>query len=114
MSTPSKCSILLHQLKRIGFLKTNKTIFWGCTGILANVQGKIGAPYRDLTQIGWQVWIPMGIYVNSHRNPVGMGWELKFLSHGLISHHHIYIFCNYTVSKLPKLRNVPVNVLHMG
>ena len=23
---------------------------WGRTGILANVQGKIGAPYRDMTQ----------------------------------------------------------------
>ena len=27
----------------------------GFPGILANVQRKIGAPYRDITQIGWQV-----------------------------------------------------------
>ena len=27
----------------------------GCQAIFSSVQGKIGAPYRDMTQIGWQV-----------------------------------------------------------
>ena len=43
-------SISVHGLPRRA-----RNFFLGCTGILANVQGKIGALYRDMTQIGWQV-----------------------------------------------------------
>ena len=49
-------SISVHGFSRRASA-ANEKIFLECTGILANVQGKIGAPYRDMTQIGWQVWV---------------------------------------------------------
>ena len=41
----------------VNSLNSRARKFLGCTGILVNVQGKIGALYRDSTQIGWQVCI---------------------------------------------------------
>ena len=37
----------------------------GCPGILANVQGEIGAPYRDMTQIAG---MNMSILMCMHKN----------------------------------------------
>ena len=47
-------STRVHGFSRRSRVASEKKI-WGFPGILANVQGKIGVPYRDMTQIGWQV-----------------------------------------------------------
>ena len=47
-------STRVHSFSRRASVASEKK-FGGFPGILANVQGKIGAPYRDMTQIGWQV-----------------------------------------------------------
>ena len=46
-------SISVHGFPRRASAAIEKKI-WGCPWILANVQGKIGAPY--MTQIDLQLW----------------------------------------------------------
>ena len=59
--------------------------FWGFPGILVNVQGKIGAPYRNMTQIGWQVCdyiaLPSGedFYQGGHCPPMPPPWRRPWM-----------------------------------
>ena len=41
---------------------------FGVSKILANAQKEIGAPYRYMTQIGWQVWGDLGKIVAESKN----------------------------------------------
>ena len=63
MISALKCNMVCYfnsfQYKGTWFYRRASVVsekrFLGFPGILAYVQGKIGAPYRDMTQIGWQV-----------------------------------------------------------
>ena len=63
MISALKCNMVCYfnsfQYKGTWFSRrasvASETKIWGFPGILANVQEKIGAPYRDMTQIGCQV-----------------------------------------------------------
>ena len=60
----------------------------GCTGILANVQGKIGSPYRDMTRMGWQVCERLG--------GRDRGWRVELLVEQLTSKlEQKFLLCCY-------------------